>query len=301
MKTSAHHPFRSAKAKAKYLALYDEAARDWPVPSECRMVDTSYGQTCVRISGPVDAPSLVLLPGAGGCSLMWKPNIEALSERYRAYAVDVLINTGCVGRSVYTRTIESPDGAVNWLDELFSALETQDTINLMGLSYGGWLTSQYALRFPDRLNGIVLLAPAATVLPLRLEFLIRAMLVKLVPVRYLYRSFYCWLLNDLARESAQTFEVVVNDGMTATRCFKPAGFAGGPTVLTDKELQNIKVPTLFLIGENEGIYSAQKAVQRLNEVAPHIRTEVIPNAGHDLTLVQSGMVNQRILEFLAQS
>ncbi|MDY6875689.1 MAG: hypothetical protein SWK90_05750 [Chloroflexota bacterium] len=29
MKTSAYHPFRSARAKAEYLALYDEAAKDW--------------------------------------------------------------------------------------------------------------------------------------------------------------------------------------------------------------------------------------------------------------------------------
>ncbi len=100
MKTPAYHPFRSAEAKAKYLALYDEAAKDWPIPSEGRMVDTSYGQTFVRISGPVDAPPLVLLPGAGCCSLMWRLNIEALSQRHRTYAVDTLINIGCVGRSV---------------------------------------------------------------------------------------------------------------------------------------------------------------------------------------------------------
>jgi len=58
------------------------------------------------------------------------------------------------------------------------------------------------------------------------------------------------------------------------------------------------VPTLFLVGENEKIYSAKKAVQRLNEVAPQIETEVIPNAGHDLTIVQAEMVNRKVLEFL---
>jgi pimeloyl-ACP methyl ester carboxylesterase len=96
---------------------------------------------------------------------MWKTNIESLSECYRIYAIDVLINTGCVGRSVYTRVIKSPDSAVIWLDDLFSALDLGDSINLMGMSYGGWLTSQYAFHRPDRLGKIVLLAPAATVLP----------------------------------------------------------------------------------------------------------------------------------------
>jgi pimeloyl-ACP methyl ester carboxylesterase len=189
---------------------------------------------------------------------------------------------------------------VNWLDELFSALDLGDSINLTGVSYGGWLTSQYALHSPDRLRKIVLLAPAATVLPIRWEFALRAILFKLLPIRYSYRRFCYWIFSDLAQKDTQMMEVGVNELMMATRCFKPAEFPG-PTVLKDAELQSIKVPTLFLVGENEVIYSAQRAVQRLNEVAPYIQTEVIPNAGHDLTIVQAEMVNQKILEFLARS
>jgi pimeloyl-ACP methyl ester carboxylesterase len=72
------------------------------------------------------------------------------------------------------------------------------------------------------------------------------------------------------------------------------------TVLKDSELQSIKMPTLFLVGENEKIYSAQKAVQRLREVAPRIKTETIPHAGHDLAFVQADLVNRKILEFLRE-
>jgi hypothetical protein len=55
-----------------------------------------------------------------------------------------------------------------------------------------------------------------------------------------------------------------------------------------------------LVGENEKIYSAQKAVQRLNTVAPQIKAEIIPKAGHDLTFVQAEMVTRKVLEFLKQ-
>ena len=197
MEISAYHPFRSAKAKEKYLTQLEMwEQQEWPIVSESRMVDTSYGQTFVRISGPVGAPPLVLLPGANTNSLMWGPNIAALSECYRTYAVDNIYD---YGRSVYTRTIGSPDDFVNWLDELFSALELGDKINLMGLSYGGWLTSQYALRFPDRLDKIVLLAPAATVLSIRLGFIVRVLLF-LVPLRCFTKSMLCWLFEDLAQK-----------------------------------------------------------------------------------------------------
>ena len=97
-----YHPFKSYEAKEKYLKLYDENAKSWPVPSEVKMVDTSYGKMFVRISGPADAPPLVLLHGMSNNSLMWQSNIEALSKEYRTYAID---DTYGNGRSIYTKTI----------------------------------------------------------------------------------------------------------------------------------------------------------------------------------------------------
>ncbi len=73
-----YHPFKSAEAKEMYLQAYDALAQQWSVPAETRMVDTSYGQTLVRISGPEDAPSLVLLHGLGGNSLAFA--IESRAE-----------------------------------------------------------------------------------------------------------------------------------------------------------------------------------------------------------------------------
>jgi len=296
MEMSAHHPFRSARAKEQYLKLYDMRAKKWPVVSEPRMVETSYGQTFVRVSGADGAPPLVLLHGMGGNSLQWVPNVKDLSASYKTYAVDNIYDNG---RSIYSRAIEGSNDFVNWLDELFSALQLGNNINIVGLSYGGWLTTQYALRFPERLDKIVLLAPVGTVLPLQLKWIIRAILC-VVPHRYFTKSFIYWLVADLAKKdeaSRVMVEELVDDAFMAIRSFKLKRMVN-PTVLEDTELQKIKVPALYLVGENEKIYSAQKAIQRLNKVAPHIRAEVIPNAGHDLTSVQSEMVNKKILEFL---
>jgi hypothetical protein len=133
-----HHPFRSATAKARYLAVYDSIAREWPVPSDTVTVSTSYGPTFVRVSGPDSAPPLVLLHGAGGSSLQWRPNVEALAKHYRTYAIDNIYDNG---RSVYTRKPETAADFVAWLGDSFDALELGDGINLVGLSYGGWVAS----------------------------------------------------------------------------------------------------------------------------------------------------------------
>jgi pimeloyl-ACP methyl ester carboxylesterase len=291
-----YHPFRSPEAKERYLKIYDRRAESWPVASETRMVETSYGLTFVRISGPVDAPTLVLLPSASGTSLMWIPNIEALAGHFRVYALDNIYD---FGRSVYTRAFETPDDFVGWLDELFSALELGDEINLMGLSYGGWLTSQYALGFPERLDKIVMLAPAATVFPLTGEWAWHGLLA-MIPHRYFLEDMTYWLFEDLVQKdeaSRLLVDELVDETFVALRCFKLKMLVH-PTVLSDEDLQNIRVPALFLVAENEKLYSAREAVRRLNSVAPRIETGIIPGAGHDLTFVQADLVNRKILEFL---
>ena len=204
------------------------------------------------------------------------------------------------GRSIYTRHPKISGDFVNWLNELFTALALGDQINLMGLSYGGWLTSQYTLRFSERLNRAVLLAPGATVVPISAELMIRGFL-GLVHRRF-FRSFLYWLFADWVHRDEngrREVEEFADDTLMAYRCFKPKA-AVGMTVLTDKELQSLKVPTLYLEGEHEKTYSARKAVQRLKTVAPQIRTEIIPHAGHDLVVVQAETINRKVLEFLKQ-
>jgi pimeloyl-ACP methyl ester carboxylesterase len=115
IKMSAHHPFRSAKAKERYLKLYDMRAKEWPVASETRMVNTAYGPTFVRVSGPASTPPLVLLHGVSGNSLQWMPNIRDLSRGFRVYAVDNICD---YGRSVYTRIIKNSD---DYNEKLYSA------------------------------------------------------------------------------------------------------------------------------------------------------------------------------------
>jgi pimeloyl-ACP methyl ester carboxylesterase len=295
-----HYPFKSVEAKEQYLDHYDKRAREWPVASETKVVQTSYGKTFIRISGPINAPSLVLLPSTGASSLIWMPNIKALSVHYRVYAVDNIYD---FGRSVNTRNIKASDDMMNWLDELFTTLDLGDSINLMGLSFGGWLTSQYTLAYPNRLNKVIWLAPVATIFDIPGEWAWRAILSAL-PHRYFMKKFMVeWLFEDLSKKndksSLKQLDELVDDAVLGLKCFK-FRMPITPSVLMDNELQRIKVPTLFLVGENEKLYSAKKAVERLNTLAPQIQTEIIPDAGHDLTIIQAEMVNKKVLEFLKQ-
>ncbi len=295
---SSYHPFKSEQAKEEYLKLYDERVKKWPVISETKMVDTSYGQTFVRISGPDNATPLVLMHGVGGNSLQWISNVESLSKHYKVFAVDSVYDNG---RSIYSKNMTSADDYVKWLDELFDELELGNSINIAGLSYGGWITTQYALKFPDRLNKIILLAPVGTVMQLSPGWIIRAISVA-IPFKYFTQNFMYWLAKDTINSGAKgraLIEEHIDESFLAIRSFKTKKMVN-PTVLTDSELQSLNVPILFIVGENEKIYSPQEVIKRLNKVAPQIKTELIMNAGHDLTMVQAETVNNLMLEFLNQ-
>jgi hypothetical protein len=46
------------------------------------------------------------------------------------------------------------------------------------------------------------------------------------------------------------------------------------TVLSDEELDSLEFPVLFMAGENEKTYSPRNVIERLNSVAPRIKTRL---------------------------
>lgn len=290
-----YHPFRSEKAMDKYLAFYDEVAKRWPIVSEEKMVQTSFGQTFMRVSGPAHRPPLVLLPGDSENSLAWVHVIAALSKEYRTFALDHVFD---MGRSIYTRPMEKPSDFVQWLDELFTELKL-DTLNLMAHSYGGWQASLYALTHPQRLNKLVLLAPVATVLGPSPGLLMRAILYYFIPLRFVNKRYLYWYAPDSVRkeETRKVIDELVDEQVLGRSCFKGRKFVP-PTVLTDDEWRQLQVPTLFLVGENEVTYSAHEAIRRLAAVAPNVKTALTPDADHHLALVKPDWISNEALTFL---
>lgn len=288
------YPFRSAAAREEYLAFYDHRAKRWPIPSQTQTVPTSFGGTFVRISGPEGAQPLVLLPGMSSSGLMWETIIEPFARRYRTYAVDSVSD---VGRSFPSRDIRTAEDYVQWLEELFSALGLCD-VNLMGMSFGGWITAHMALRRPERLRRAVWLAPAGIVARVRLWWIFRALLSGLN--RTLHRSFTYWMFADAVKtpEGRRIADELTDDTRVMMRCYTRRPMVM-PTMMSDKELQSIRVPSLLLIGENETVCSAKRALRRIRAIAPQIRAELIPGAGHDLPISQRELMTQKVLEFLA--
>lgn len=290
------HPFRSAAARQEYLAFYDERAQRWPVPSESMLVATTFGETFVRVQGPVDGPPLVLLPGDSETSLAWIPVIEAFASEHRVYALDHLYD---IGRSVHRKRPRHPQDFVRWLDEFFDELDLHD-VRLVGHSYGGWMAGLYALELPNRLNRLVLLSPP-TVLRPPPGLIARAIVYGLVPSRTSIRRYLYWYAPVCVRNDATrgAIDEMVEEDILARRCFTiRKRDIVRPTVFADEDWQRLAVPTLFLVGRDEVSYSAERAIEHLATVAPQVTTD-ITDGDHHLTITRPDWVIERVLGFLA--
>ena len=147
--------FRSAAHEAAFLSIYDAALGLWPVPYSEIDVSTRFGSTHIIVSGPEDAPPLVLLHWERFNSTIWSPIIGQLSQNYRTYAIDVI---GDAGKSVVGRRTRSRPDLALWLHEVLQALDIEE-IHLLGHSYGGFIAMNFALLYPSFVRRMAVLAP----------------------------------------------------------------------------------------------------------------------------------------------
>jgi pimeloyl-ACP methyl ester carboxylesterase len=272
-------PFRSPELRAQFVARYDAVLAGWPVPHAERDVDTDAGTTHVIVSGPASAPPLILLHGATATAVMWGPVIDALSASHRCYCIDTITEPN---KSMATQRARGTTELVTWLRQVFSALAL-DSAGVVGFSYGGWLAANLAVHAPELVNRLVLLAPAATLAPIPVEFYGRLFSSSLLRSPTLARGFVQWLSSTPGAASDPALRLIVTS-LLSCRALRLE--VTPPTVLADAELRRISADTTVLIGDREVVYRGgpAAALARAQALIPNVAGTLLPGGGHALTL-----------------
>lgn len=279
--------YTSPSGMAAVQAAYDEALARLTHDFEFRSVATSFGQTRVLVTGPQDAPPVVLLHGWNTNASGWWPQINAWALDCRLYAPDTI---GQAGRSAPVRPPMRGTAYGQWVADLLAALGLERPA-LVGSSGGAWLILKLAEIDPRRVGRAVLLSPAG-IAPIQLGFILRCLVVGAsspaseLPLRQARLVSAPPLRVDAAHLGWQKPLVRYYRGLLP------------PPVLPDRTLSRLTAPTLVLAGEREVVFDPRRVLARARRLIPEVSAETVADAGHDMTFENPDGVNERVLGFL---
>ncbi len=280
--------YKSSEGERLIRERYQTFLKYWPVPNEQLHVPTKQGSTFVIISGPKDAPALLLLHGGATNSAMWMGEVAAFAKSFRVYCVDMI---GEPGLTVPARPSLASDAYAVWLDDVLDHLGIRRA-SLVGISLGGWLALDYAIRRPQRVERIAVLCPGG----------IGRQKVGIVFVSLLSRMFGGWgrrklmerILGRAPANPTPPVKAFLDFGALIYRHFRPRMVK--MPVFPDIALRNLRVPLLAIAGGRDVLLDSAQTKRRLERHVPEAQVVYLAEAGH---LIHGQ--GERIREFLRAS
>lgn len=99
---------------------------------------------------------LILISGLGGDRTFWQASIGVLSAKFRV----IIFDTRGIGR---TDAPEGPYGMEMFADDLAGLMDAlqMPRAHVLGFSMGGQIALQFALKYPERINKLIIAASCA--------------------------------------------------------------------------------------------------------------------------------------------
>ena len=253
--------------------------------------------------------TIIFIHGLGSYIPAWDKNVESLKDFYRCIAID-LPGYGKSSKENYIGTMDFYADVIND----FCRQKNLHNVILAGHSMGGQISLTTALKYPDLVKRLILIAPAGfetfnkgekqwfrdviTVDGVRLTS------VEIIKTNLAYNFYKLpkdanFMINDrIAMRTAVDFEAY---------CYNIVQSVKGMVDQPDFEfLPNVKQPTLCIFGENDNLIPnrylnggftrkyAMKGASRM----PNCELKLIGKAGHFVMFEKAEEVNSFIRSFL---
>ena len=244
------------------------------------------------VTGPADAPTLVLSNSLGSTLSMWSGCADALAERFRLVRYD----TRGHGLSDVPPGPYSIDDVGNDLVELLDKLDVE-RVHVAGLSLGGMTGMWLAIHHPDRLDRLVVLCTSARLGPPE-GWAERAALVREQGMAAVVEgSMGRWLTADFRARRPDAVQRL--SAMLVS--LDPEGYAGCCGVIETMdltgELAGIRAPTLAIAGAQDPA-TPPEHLERIVAAIPGARLELLDPAAHLLAYERPADVTRLILDHL---
>lgn len=244
-------------------------------------------------AGDATKPKVILLHGLGASAESWQFTVPALAATYHVIAPDQ-VGFGKSDKPLLKYRVGT---YADFLDKFMSELKIEKA-SLVGNSMGGWVAGLMAVKYPNRVEKIVL-AGAAGIIPANVNTdtiyqlnnstrdEIRANL-KLIFANPLLQN------NEALVDQFMTARITANDGYTINSLIE--SIRRREDFLNDR-LGEIKKPTLIIWGKQDGLLPVSDATV-FNKGIAGSQLIIFDNCGHVPQFEKAAEFNKAVLEFL---
>ncbi len=243
-----------------------------------------------------EGPAVIFLHGLAGFKELWRETLPVVRSRgFRALAYD---HRGH-GHSHYVAPPWSIPDLAEDLALLMDQLEIPAAC-IVGHSMGGRTAFQFALRYPERLTGLVAVGAHSEAPPPPYDSMLRE--VRDATARgglSAFRDAFA-ALSEIPERVARDAGYAAHFNRWFARNGAPALVAALDAILAmptlTPQLASIRVPTLAVVGERDTHFLELAA--HYERVMPHCRTVVIPGCHHYPMADRPADFNQALVAFL---
>lgn len=238
---------------------------------------------------------VVLCHGLGGNHAIWFQQVPLLAQNYRVITWD---QRG-FGRSSNSQAANSPAAAADDLKALLDHLGI-DRAHLVGQSMGGWAVMGFALKYPDRVQSLVLadtiggiFTPEASA---HFDAYIRDTMAA-TPPDQLPITRHPAIGDQLGIADPAKAFLYRQIGSVAPPAPRNAGMQLRQTAYPLDDVRKIDLPTLFIVGEKDPIFPPAVIRSVAGEIA-NARVVELPGAGHSPYFETPDAWNTAVADFL---
>ena len=251
----------------------------------------------VTLYGPRDAEPILLSAGLGGAGAYWKPQIAALSAKYRVILYDHR------GTGASAREIPHPYSSRDLAQDMAIILDglKLDSAHIMGHAAGGIAGLELAFRQPDRVKSLTVVNGwAVEDAHFKRCFEIRTAIYKAggpeayVKAQPLFLFPAEWISDHLGELDEQAKHHVAHFQAEAT-LFARIGALRDFDIA--KQLGQIPCPVLLICSEDDMLVPA-RCSDVLAAGLPDATLIVLPRGGHAVNVTEPAAFNSHLIAFL---
>lgn len=271
--------FKSQQGRDEVLKYYDMLLEKLTIPYERLNISTRHGNTFLIVAGDISAPPIVLLHGSSMNSSMWISDILKYYQKYRVYAIDL---PGEAGRSDERQLPFTTSDLDDWLYDVFNELSINNAV-VIGASLGAWLAAKFAIRYPEKIDKLVLLCPAG-IGKQNKSFIFAALFHILLGEKGIRRLFKKINGNVDMPEVMLNYQRLITQNFNSRREPIP--------IFNDDEIRRLTMPVFLFVGAKDIMLHSIETADRMKKLVPKAIVNVLPEAGHSLINLSDTILEQ---------